>query len=63
MSRARWYISLAADLYGRARNEESPMLRAEWNYLATCYERLAEQADRSERTEITYEPMLHNSAH
>jgi hypothetical protein len=39
------------------------MLGAEWNCLADCYERLAEQADRSERTEITYEPMLRNSAH
>ena len=60
MSRARWYMSLAADLRGRARNEESPMLGAEWNYLADCYERLAEQADRNERTEITHEPILHN---
>jgi hypothetical protein len=36
------------------------MLGAEWNYLADCYERLAEQADRNERTEITHEPILHN---
>jgi len=47
---------LAAELRAKARNEESRQLRTEWNHLAMCYVRLAEQADRNQWTDITYEP-------
>ncbi len=58
MSSANWYKRLAAELHVRARNEESSNLKAEWDHLADCYERLAEQAEWNERTDATYEPIL-----
>jgi hypothetical protein len=58
MSPADRYKSLAAELHARARNEGSPNLSSEWDHLADCYDRLAEQAERNERTDITYEPIL-----
>ncbi len=58
MSSADWYKRLAAELHARARNEKSANLKGEWDHLADCYERLAEQAERNERTDTTYEPIL-----
>lgn len=52
------YRKLAAVLRAKAQQEESPAVRAEWNHLAQCYVRLAEQADKNQRTDIVYEPML-----
>jgi hypothetical protein len=59
MSPADRYKRLAAGLHARARNEASPNLSAEWDHLADCYERLAEQAERNERVYTAYDPILH----
>jgi hypothetical protein len=58
MSPASEYRILAHKLRAHARNEKGSDLKAEWDHLADCYERLAEQADRNERTDTTYEPIL-----
>ncbi len=55
------YRILAANLRARASYEKSPTATAEWNHLALCYERLAEQADKNRRTNRTYEPILRAS--
>ena len=60
MTPATHYRTLAAHLRTRARTEESPQLRAEWEHLAQCYIRLAEQADRNSQTDVSYEPILRN---
>ena len=44
---AEQYAKLAAHLRAKARREESPTLRAEWEHLAQCYVDLAEQTDRN----------------
>jgi hypothetical protein len=44
---AEQYARLAAHLRDKARREESPNLRAEWEHLAQCYVDLAEQAARN----------------
>jgi hypothetical protein len=61
MSPASEYRSLAAELRARAHREESSELKAAWDHLANCYERLAEQADQSARIDTTYEPILRSS--
>jgi len=58
MTSAEQYRTLAAQLRARAKNEESAHLRAEWEHLACCYIRLAEQADRNGHMDVTYEPIL-----
>jgi len=58
MSPSQQYRRLAAELRAKARRESYPAARAEWNHLAQCYLRLAEQADRNLRTDVTYEPIL-----
>lgn len=58
MTPATHYRTLAARLRTRAKIEESPQLRAEWDHLAKCYIRLAEQADRNAQTDVSYEPLL-----
>lgn len=50
------YRSLSSQFSARAKSERNLKFRAEWNYLATCYLRLAEQADRNLQTDIAYEP-------
>ena len=52
------YRKLAAQLRAKARAEGSSKLKAEWEHLASCYVRLAEQAERNSRTDVTYEPIL-----
>ena len=52
------YRSLSSRFSARAQSERNLKFRAEWNYLATCYLRLAEQADRNQLTDIVYEPPL-----
>ncbi len=56
MTTADQYRARAAELFTRARNETSPMIRSEWENLAKSYLHLAEQADRNSRTDIVYEP-------
>lgn len=58
MTPAEQYRKLAAKLTAKARNESSPALRVEWNHLAQSYLRLAEQAERNSRIDLTYEPIL-----
>ena len=58
MTAADQYRKLAVKLHAKARNESSPALRAEWIHLAQSYLRLAEQAERNSRTDVTYEPIL-----
>jgi hypothetical protein len=52
------YRSLSSRFSARAQAEHNLNFRAQWNYLATCYLRLAEQADRNQLTDIVYEPPL-----
>jgi hypothetical protein len=52
------YRSLAAQFMARARSEQNPKLRSEWDFLAVCYLRLAEQAERNGRTDVVYEPPI-----
>ncbi len=59
MTLADEYRHLAADLRARASKEASPFMKTEWNYLAYCYDRLAEQAEKNHRTNRAYEPLLH----
>ena len=58
MTPATHYRTLAAQLRSRARTEDNRQLREEWDHLARCYLKLAEQADRNSRTDVSYEPML-----
>ena len=46
MTSAEQYRRLASQLRIRARREESPRVRAEFESLAKCYIALAERADR-----------------
>jgi len=63
MSSGDHYRSLSSRFSARAESERNVKFRAEWNYLATCYLRLAEQADRNQRTDIVYEtPLKHRDA-
>ncbi len=61
MTPADEYRHLAAALHARATKELTPFRKAEWNQLARCYERLAEQAEKNHRTDRTYEPILRAS--
>ena len=58
MSPGAQYRKLAAQLRAKARAERSSVLRAEWEHLANCYIRLAQQAERNSRTDVAYEPIL-----
>jgi len=55
---AEQYRALAAKLRARARTAENVGLAVEWNHLAECYIRLAEQADKNSSLDVTYEPIL-----
>jgi len=56
MTPAQHYRKLAAEL--RARAHQEPQHQAEWDNLARCYLRLAEQADMNARQDLAYEPIL-----
>jgi len=56
MSPGAQYRKLAAQLRAKARAEPSSVLRAEWEHLSSCYLRLAQQAERNSKNDITYEP-------
>jgi hypothetical protein len=49
------YRTLAADCTARARNENDPAARAEWDRMGASYRLLAEQADRNATMDIVYE--------
>ena len=44
MTLAEHYTILAARLRAKANDEKSPTSKAEWEYLAGCYARLAQQS-------------------
>ena len=48
-------LSLAARFRAHARRSENPRLSAEWEHLARCYVRLAEQAERNLGLDLVYE--------
>ncbi len=52
------YRCLAEDLRACASAEDSSYIKAELDYLARCYELLAEKAEKSHRTDWTAEPIL-----
>jgi hypothetical protein len=58
MTPADQYRTLAAQFMARAKSEQNMKLRSEWQYLAVCYLRIAEQADRNSQTDVVYEPPL-----
>jgi hypothetical protein len=49
------YRALAARFRAHARGTDNPRLGAEWEHLARCYIRLAEQADRNLGLDLVYE--------
>jgi hypothetical protein len=55
MSRAEQYLNLAAEVRARAEQEDSPVLKAEWEQLAETYVRLAEQSGAHKTA--TYDPI------
>ena len=56
MSRAEQYLTLAAEVRAKAEQEDSPILRAEWENLAETYVRLAEQSEGAPSAS-TYDPI------
>ena len=62
MTQADQYRVKAAEFAARAKAESSPKLQVEYAMIAAGYLRLAEQADRNARTDVTYEPPLGYSA-
>ena len=56
MSRAEQYLNLAAEVRAKADQEESPILKAEWENLAETYVHLAEQSGASNGG-ATYDPI------
>jgi hypothetical protein len=56
MGTADHYRILAVKMRAHAERERHSALRVEWEQLALCYIRLAEQAERNSHTDIVYEP-------
>jgi len=50
------YRIKAASFHARALCTRSPRLRTQYENLSKAYLRLAEQADRNDRADLTYEP-------
>ena len=58
MTPADQYRVLAAQFTARAKSEQNLKLRSEWQFLAVCYLRIAEQADRNSQADVVYEPPI-----
>jgi hypothetical protein len=58
MTRAEEYRHLAKKVRVRAAEEESPIVRAEWENLAEGYVRLAEQTEASDQLDPLYDPIV-----
>jgi hypothetical protein len=56
MTPADQYRIRAAELRAKAHEERNARLAAEYDHLAKSYIRLAEQADRNQNLDVTYEP-------
>ena len=52
------YRTLAASLRARVHGADNANLAAEWEHLACCYDRLAEQAVKNDRLDVTFDPIL-----
>jgi hypothetical protein len=52
---AEQYRVLASQLRARSRLAETPRLMSEWEHLARCYLRLAQQAEENEKLDLVYE--------
>ncbi len=55
MTSAEQYRKIAAELRAKAARESNRRLSAEWDHLARCYLRLAEQADQNNFADIWFE--------
>ena len=62
MTPCEQYRTLATKLRAKAHAEGSALLKAEWEHLALSYLRLAEQAEKNGRTDVSYEPILQRRA-
>ena len=58
MTRAEEYRHFANKVRARAFEEESPILRSEWETLAESYVRLAEQTDETEELDLIDDPIM-----
>ncbi|MGB7856515.1 MAG: hypothetical protein WBL48_11535 [Pseudolabrys sp.] len=56
MSRTEQYLNLAAEVRAKAEQEDSPILKAEWENLAETYVRLADQSEGAPNAS-TYDPI------
>ena len=55
------YRVLAARFRAHSRLSDNPRLSAEWDHLARCYVRLAQQAEQNQLLDISYEtPARHD---
>ncbi len=55
MSSTEHYRAIAAELEAKANAEPTSQLAAEWQHLARCYLRLAEQADQNSFQDFCFE--------
>lgn len=55
MTQADSYRMLAAELKAKAAKEANTSLASEWQHLARCYLRLAQQADQNGRFDLAVE--------
>lgn len=62
MTPADQYRALAARFRAHARSTDNPRLGAEWEHLARCYIRLAEQAERNLGLDLVYETPVRREA-
>jgi hypothetical protein len=60
MASADHYRVKAAEFAAMARSERAPDLQVEFAKMAASYLRLAELADRNNRTDVVYEPRMQN---
>ena len=60
MTLAEHYADLAERFHAKARNEKGSTLKAEWESLADCYDRLAKQSqsfDEAQHLNFLAEPL------
>src|SRR5262245_11709081 len=57
MNREQEYRQLASDVFKRASEEESAVLRAQWEILGARYLELADQSKRIDDNDTVYDPI------
>jgi len=57
MNREQEYRQLASDVFKRASEEESVVLRAQWEILGARYLELADQSKRIDDNDTVYDPI------